>query len=290
MAFPHPDQAWIYGYKHLYLSTDKGDTWVQKSLPDDSLANLIVTAHDTLVLFTNGLLPSTKGYYVSTDAAQSWQFYNLGLDSTSKGFVLNDRYLFVSQYGGVNHVYRVDRQNNNSSTEVFTAQPGEQILDLAFTTPLLGYLLVQKIDGAYVYQTSNGGQDWSSYGPYPYIENLKLTYNLNGFAYGDYGRLLKLADGLPVNISQNPRTGSGSIQLKTNPVNNWAEFLVSSDNPGDGVIQIYDLQFKLLLSKKVERLRANESLSVNVDGLPSGTYIVNYVGKQEILSCRFVKL
>jgi photosystem II stability/assembly factor-like uncharacterized protein len=101
MAFPHPDQAWIYGYKHLYLSTDKGDTWVQKSLPDDSLANLIVTAHDTLVLFTNGLLPSTKGYYVSTDAAQSWQFYNLGLDSIGKGFVLSDRHLYVSQYGAV---------------------------------------------------------------------------------------------------------------------------------------------------------------------------------------------
>jgi hypothetical protein len=171
----------------------------------------------------------------------------------------------------------------------FAAQPGEQILDLAFTTPLLGYLLVQKIDGAYVYQTANGGQDWSSYGPYPYIENLKLTYNLNGFAYGDYGRLLKLADGLPVNISQNPRTGPGSIQLKTNPVSNWAEFVIASDKQEDGLIQIFDMHRRLQLSQRIICGDNNENPKVNIETLASGIYLVKYVSRYEVLSCLFVK-
>jgi hypothetical protein len=176
-------------------------------------------------------------------------------------------------------VYRFYTTSNQPEL-IFTADSSETIADIAFSGALTGYVLCQNSAGSNLYFTQDGGQSWNYVGSYPYINRLKVFSNLNGFAYGSAGRLLKLQDGFPVGLSE-PETPV-TRRISVNP------------NPGDELVwlnlqdlklvfplkmKLLDAQGKVVVSRQINT-REELSKPLSVSGLSNGLYLVSLISPE----------
>ncbi|MDO9511454.1 MAG: T9SS type A sorting domain-containing protein [Bacteroidales bacterium] len=201
-------------HKKLFVSENMGNSWSELNLPDDSLNNMQFINPQTGFLF--GGSTTSGGYYKTIDGGNTWNFNDLGLQKIKKGRMLNDSLGFVLEES-THTIYALQMVNGQNIVSPVFSGVGTSVADFGFTSYETGYVLVNDAannDTSWIFQTNNAGTDWVQYGPYPAFNGLKIFYDQNGFAYGDYGRLLKLGNGYPIGL---PVLNADMARLEVSP-------------------------------------------------------------------------
>jgi photosystem II stability/assembly factor-like uncharacterized protein len=264
------------GRARFFKSGDMAQNWSEVNIPLDTMANMQFITADTGFIFGGGGSTQHGGYYMSTDKGHSWTYNSLELPSIARGQMLSNTLGFVVTAESPARVYRFYTTSNQPEL-IFTADSTETIADIAFSGALTGYVLCQNSAGSNLYFTQDGGQNWNYAGTYPYINRLKVFSNLNGFAYGSAGRLLKLQDGFAVGLSEPGMPVSGRISLHPNPADELVWLNLQNLKPAFPlVLEILDAQGIVLVNRQIKN---PEDLSrpLSVSNLSNGLYLISLI-------------
>lgn len=207
-------------HKKLFVSENLGNTWSELNLPSDSLNSMQFINPLIGYLFGGKGSTTEGGYYKTTNGGNSWVYHSMGLDEPATGRMLNENSGFVLEKNRQSVYFFSDDNGLITTREVFTDENG-LVLDFGFSSENNGYVLVKDSannDLSWIFQTSNGGNNWTKYGPYPFIKSLKVFYDQNGYAFGDYGRVLQLGNGYPVGLPVIHATMT-KLEASPNPAN-----------------------------------------------------------------------
>lgn len=262
----------VYGKAQLYVSDDYGNTWNEFLLPLDTMANMQFINADTGYIFGGGGTTPAGGYYMSEDQGRTWTFYNLNLPPILFGQMLSPELGFVASADTPGKVYWFNAITG--STDFIFECPAEQTLsDMAFTSLYTGYILCRRSDTAFIYSTSDGGVHWNLVGNFPYLKKLKVFSNLNGFAYGTGGRLLKLGAGYPVGLINEDHPAS-CLEIYPNPADRYISIPLSASKVQNLVkVEIFDAAGRQILTKSLVNPAAAQ-LTIDVSALKEGIYIL----------------
>ncbi len=267
------------GRAQLYKSRDMTQNWDEVSIPLDTMANMQFINADTGFIFGGGGTTQYGGYYVSTDNGLTWTYHSLGLPNIARGQMLSNTLGFVVTAENPARVYRFYTTSNPPEL-IFTADSSETIADIAFSSALTGYVLCQNSEGSNLYFTQDGGQNWNYAGTYPYINKLKVFSNLNGFAYGSAGRLLKLQDGFPVGLSEPETPISSRITVHPNPADELVWLNLQDMNPTYPLmLKMLDAQGRIVVSRQINT-REELSKPLSLAGLSNGLYLLKITAQE----------
>ena len=298
--FPHLDKAYMFGkpchvvakksvlnannysYKtygkgRFYASHDQGRTWTEHPLPADTLNNMVFTGPLTGCIFGGGGTTPSGGYYRTTDGGLHWEFYPLGTAEVLKGTMVNDTTGFIITRDTLRQVFRFVRSEQGHTLKLlFTAPADEPVNDLAFSDDHQGYLLTLDTDGAATLrQTTDAGDTWQTWGPYAYLRNLKVFYNLNGFAWGDNGRLLQLANGYPVQTPTPAKAGTSLLTARAIPGTGQIEATIHTTATGQATLTLTDLTGRTLGEWLVTLNGQPQTLRLPTRGLTPGMMVLS---------------
>lgn len=75
------------------------------------------------------------------------------------------------------------------------------------------------------------------------------------------------------------------VIIMPNPASTTATVYLKSNNAGDAFVSLFDLQGRKLRTEKLQAVSGGNTLVLrNLDQLPEGTYIVQVVSGQEVVS------
>ena len=267
----------VYGKGRFYASHDQGRTWTEHPLPADTLNNMVFTGPLTGCIFGGGGTTPSGGYYRTTDGGLHWEFYPLGTAEVLKGTMVNDTTGFIITRDTLRQVFRFVRSEQGHTLKLlFTAPADEPVNDLAFSDDHQGYLLTLDTDGAATLrQTTDAGDTWQTWGPYAYLRNLKVFYNLNGFAWGDNGRLLQLANGYPVQTPTPAKTGTSLITARAIPGTGQIEATINTTATGQATLTLTDLTGRTLGEWLVTLNGQPQTLRLPTRGLTPGMMVLS---------------
>lgn len=272
----------VCGKARLFVSDDFGTTWSEFQLPLDTMANMQFLNSDTGYIFGGGGTTAAGGFYMSEDQGRTWSFYNLNLPPIRMGQMLSGKLGFLASADTPGKVYWFNA--TTGSTDLIFECPANQTLsDIAFTSLYTGYVLCHRNDTAFIYSTLDGGVNWNLTGSFPYLKKLKVFSNLNGFAYGSAGRLLKLGAGYPVGIQVEKDNTIYSLKLNPNPADRYISVPLNPLTCQNSVkIEIIDAAGRLVTSKSIEH-PASGQLIMDVSKLREGIYFL------KVQSCNTIK-
>lgn len=295
LSFPSWDRAYIFGKRcfvvwkksgepitddffsrecgsgRFFRSEDLGNTWQEYSLPLDSLNNMQFTSSQTGYLFGGGGSTPSGGYYRTTDGGLNWQYNELGIKEIAKGIMVNDTIGFALTTDSLPKVYRFSRAGSTHLVqEFYTSSIGFTVLDMGFSDAGSGYLLVKSGDARYILSTTNEGAVWEQFGPYAYLENLKVFYGMNGYAYGKHGRLLQLGNGFPVATGR-PLAYRQTTSVAKNPFDQELTLRFGQALEYEAVISLYDVHGRRVAQALVSKGSLEASLQTT--GLKPGLYL-----------------
>ena len=297
--YPSWNNAWIFGadadmlfdptVKRLLYSSDAGQSWSDKLLPADTINHCVFTASQKGYLFGGAGTTASGGYYLTTDGANTWDFHPLGLPELLLGEVVNDELLFVVAASAQRSVWKVDVANNDLATEIFTADEGLIINSVNFTDVNKGYVLAfyeGLTDISYLYQTDNGGQTWQVFGPYLKLNGLTLFYNLNGFAWGDNGRLLQLANGYPVGTPTPAKAGTSLLTARAIAGTGQIEATIHTTATGQATLTLTDLTGRTLAHWPATLNGQPQTMRLPTRGLTPGMMVLSLETNGHRVACK----
>ncbi len=180
----------------LWMSIDGGEVWEIRNIPND-------TIHD--IDFINGFYGLLFGgsasgkIWVTNNGGISWNEISLSLPALINGSMINPLTAIVSlKEGSIDKLYRINIQSGIHEL-IYSASDERNILNFAFSDINMGYVLAKKdIANTNLLKTINGGLLWDTLGYYNDLDGLEIFYADNGFSFGMYGQLIKLAQGYPL--------------------------------------------------------------------------------------------
>ena len=300
--YPTWDKAWMFGRerdyannptkKRLLYSIDAGVSWEDKLLPVDTINQCLFTDASRGYLFGGAGSTATGGYYLTTDGAGTWDFHPLALPELTMGNVVSNDLLYVVASTSPKTVWRVDAANSDQITQVFTADDGKKIVTIRFIDKDRGVIIVSKGESeynSYIYQTTNGGQTWQVFGPYLSLYGVTLFYDLNGFAWGSYGRLLQLANGYPVN-TPSVEKGVQSMVLTARSIStsDCIEATINTTEVGQATLSLTDLTGRMLGRWPVTLTGSPQTLRLPLQGMSSGMLILNLQMGDSRSACKVI--
>ncbi|MGC8865283.1 MAG: T9SS type A sorting domain-containing protein [Bacteroidales bacterium] len=277
----------ILGKAQLYRSIDMGITWTELSIPLDTMANAHFINADTGFIFGGGGSTTHGGYYLSTDQGNHWTYSSLGLPPIAMGFMLNSSVGFVATQEQPAHIYRFFTDNNQPEL-VFTADSTDSIADFAFSSTQTGWVLCKTGETGKLYYTQDGGQTWYFAGKYPYINKLILSSELNGFAYGTAGRLIKLGQGNAVAMPELRLAENYSLKIQPNPASRVLHILPPEGCiPGKVKISVFEATGKLFKSQEINHT-SKQPIALDVSYLNTGIYFLSLQYGSKIYYGKFI--
>ena len=276
------------GKGRFYASHDQGHTWTEHPLPADTLNNMVFTGPLTGCIFGGGGTTPSGGYYRTTDGGLHWEFNPLGTAEVLKGTMVNDTTGFIITRDTLRQVYRFVRTaQGNTLKLLFTAPADEPVNDLAFSDDHQGYLLTLDTEGAAtLHQTTDAGDTWQTWGPYAYLRNLKVFYNLNGFAWGDNGRLLQLANGYPVGTPSPAKAGTSLLTARAIPGTGQIEATIHTTATGQATLTLTDLTGRTLAHWPATLNGQPQTLRLPTRGLTPGMMVLSLETNGHRVACK----
>ncbi|MEJ5304187.1 MAG: T9SS type A sorting domain-containing protein [Bacteroidales bacterium] len=271
-----------YGRARFFRSTNQGSNWTEMPLPLDTLANLVFTGREEGYLFGGGGTTPAAGFYKTLNGGETWEYTALGLPSIQKGQIVNSNLMFLLTADSISAVYRAIKTGSGWDTTMVFKQPtGLTIRDIGFTGENEGYVLcVYESDNflSTIYYTTDGGEHWTVLGNYPFLNSLRVTYNMNGYAFGMAGRILQLNDGYPVGQNQTIEFNRNSCLFAyPNPFyDNLIITLPKECATELSQINIWDNQGRKVLNL----IKQGKQISINVAGLVPGIYMIEIINEK----------
>ncbi|MDD3666393.1 MAG: T9SS type A sorting domain-containing protein, partial [Bacteroidales bacterium] len=124
-------------------------------------------------------------------------------------------------------------------------------------------------------QTTDAGDTWQTWGPYAYLRNLKVFYNLNGFAWGDNGRLLQLANGYPVGTPTPIEAHPAGLTARAIPGTGQIEATINTTATGQATLTLTDLTGRTLGEWLVTLNEQPQTLRLPTRGLTPGMMVLS---------------
>ncbi|MGC8866343.1 MAG: T9SS type A sorting domain-containing protein [Bacteroidales bacterium] len=279
--FPNQELSY-YGPPRFFRSSDQGLHWTELPLPADTLANMDFLSREEGFIFGGGGTTPSTGFYHTLDGGDTWTYVPLGLPPIVKGQLVDAHLMYFLTADSIPSIYRALYNGTNWDTlKVFTCLPGQWIRDIGFTGENTGYVLClshQNSQTSFIYYTTDAGNTWQLLGTYPYLNSLRVTYNLNGFAYGLMGRILQLNEGYPTGISfpQVP-TSMNEPTLRPNSFGERFRIILPKSQSGlRSDVSIFDLGGRLLYQTTFQGTQAE----IYPGPLASGVYLVSIQNEQ----------
>ena len=170
---------------------------------------------------------------------------------------------------------------------LYTAPADEPVNDLAFSDDHQGYLLTLDTEGAAtLHQTTDAGDTWQTWGPYAYLRNLKVFYNLNGFAWGDNGRLLQLANGYPVGTPTPAKTGTSLLTARAIAGTGQIEATIHTTATGQATLTLTDLTGRTLAHWPATLNGQPQTLRLPTRGLTPGMMVLSLETNGHRVACK----
>ncbi len=280
-----------YGKARFFRSTDQGNSWIEIPLPLDTMANIVFTGRDEGYIFGGGGTTPSAGFYRTLNGGETWEHTPLGLPFIRKGQLVNPNLMFLLTDDSIPVVYRAFNHGSGwDTTKVFTQPTGLILRDIGFTSENEGYVLcISESDNflSTLYYTTDGGNHWNTLGNFPFLNSLRVTYNMNGFAYGTAGRILQLNEGYPVGNEQSTDfTGHDLPFALPNPFTDRLTIQLPSEC-GNKISQItvYDSKGTVVLAQHHQ----GRQISLNTASFSPGLYLVGIVNAKGQWHLKVVK-
>jgi photosystem II stability/assembly factor-like uncharacterized protein len=271
-----------YGRARFFRSIDQGSSWMEMPLPLDTMANIVFTGRDEGYIFGGGGTTTSAGFYRTLNGGETWEHTALGLPFIRKGQLVNPDLMYLLTDDSIAAVYRAFNHGSGWDTTMVFKQPtGLIIRDIGFTGENEGYVLcVYESDNflSTIYYTTDGGEHWTVLGNYPFLNSLRVTYNMNGYAFGMAGRILQLNDGYPVGQNQTVESNRSPC-LFAYPTPFYDNLNISL--PKECATELSKINLWDIQGRKVLNLRKQgKQISINAAGLVPGIYMIEIINEK----------
>lgn len=238
--------------RFLKVSYNAGLSWAECNLPSNDINSFdFITGLEGYIFggLHSGIVWRTF------DGGNTWSEMSVPLNQIQKGQVINNVQAFVSILNSQNipEIHRIDLNNGNTTLVFSTLDSNTWISDFSFTDNDFGYVISVGHGGLWdncsLYKTINGGTDWELLGVYPNIYKLKTFYEDNGFAYGNYGSLVMLADGYP--LSNNQLTAKPDSKFKVATDGHQIRVEIPDISYFPAMISVFDLQGRRVYTSRM---------------------------------------
>jgi photosystem II stability/assembly factor-like uncharacterized protein len=257
-------------YGQIYKTTDGGTHWTSVTSGTTNSLNSIYFANDSIgyIVGSGGVILKT------TDGGNSWSSLTSGTIST-----LNSIYFINSDTGfavGNGILLKTFDGGLTWSSETYPFN----LSSIHFPNANYGYVVG---DGGKLLKTTDGGNTWN----YMHSEttiNLSgvfFTDSITGFIIGSAATLLKTTNGGMVNTKPVFLSNS-SINIYPNPS---SDFISINNNSEHATLQLFDINGKLILTK---RLSANEN-KLDISTIKNGLYIAKIISPDNVKTTKIIK-
>jgi len=266
------DTNLIAGTEHgIFLSTDKGNSWISLGLTSNFIYSLAVSGNNILCGAYN------SGVFLSTDNGTTWNAVNTGLtDNMVYSLAINGNYIFAgTQYGGV----FLSLNNGSSWTTASIGIPYGSIYSLTIKD---NNIFAGTTNG--VFLSTNNGITWDNIN-----SGLPTQRQVNCFAF----------DNVYAYISDNGlgvwrRPLSDFAGIKENTINDNVSIY---PNPAKDILTIETntntqqrLEITNLIGQTVYTNNINnKKATINTSAFANGVYILKLSSDKETVVRKFVK-
>jgi hypothetical protein len=284
--------------KHLFVSTSSGVTRIS-GLGD--------------VYSSESNFKTKVGYSTAAPAASPTATTSTKISNVSyEGLAINPRnsndLLLLAGFSGVN------RRTSNASTATSTSNLSSTILQ-SITNPGVACYdgIIDRLDdnvlvvgtSSGVFISEDGGVTWENasagFEGTPVFEVRQQWRSFDQGSYrsgeiyvGTYGRgIWSTAAYLGVNDNNEMSLTNFKTKLKSypNPTNESTTLSFNLAKTGDVDVQVYSITGRLVKSINKKNLSSGENtLFIDCDDIPNGTYIVKFVSGKQVESVKFIKL
>ena len=278
----------------LIKSTDSGDTWTSTDMSAHATALVEVKFFNEMIGYAAGK-SATGGIVIkTTDGGTTWsEVYNSG---TAGEFVWK---LQILEGSSGNTIFGAIQQAATTSGRLIVSAdagsnwteknvPGADIQAVGFISETHGWM---GGSDAGIMETTDGGDTWNNIGVGGNLNRIFVVNNTYAFASGTTiyrysDETLSTEDVLGERLPLN-------IVLSENPVGNLLKFSIDYRFNDNMVIELYDIQGKLIRQLTKDRFDAVEGGTKNyefpVNDLSSGLYILNFHNTTGRQSLKFIK-
>ncbi len=276
-----------------YLANWESETKLLPLPLVDTVFSSMDVSEKMLFLFGEQLIEGA-GYYYSSDLGQQWHFRDIGLDFIDYGFAKSDDEIYV--FDTATHYLWLDRFSQNAPPEsILEIEGGDHIVDI-----------IQKQDGrmvllsdlntpryiagnSFIFLEQSEGV-YEKMGPFPRLNGLALDPDgQHVWAYGRQGRLLYIGEGLPVGLSALEDPEPSVFKIYGNPISHNLEFSVNLDFQGEALLQVVDMNGKLVQENRIILQGQAARFLVNTSRLPSGICVCSLIAGDKRFSEKIVK-
>ncbi|HPO61755.1 MAG TPA: YCF48-related protein [Candidatus Kapabacteria bacterium] len=251
--------GFIISDNNLLKTTDAGETWKKiENIPSDTLSRFIFYNENIAWISTiNGLLKTT-------DAGETWKMINTRYSSYPIRSIVDENTAYMWLSLGLNALFKTT--DGGAYWKRISSGTGFDSYINTFDVNKEG-VFIGVGDCGIIKRTTDDGIHWDaiSTGYYQSLNNIQFLDNLNGWAAGNYGEILKTTDGgqtweekkspiITDNIEYfqffNSNTGI-TVSHYTDPYNNYLYFYKTTDGGKEWfkiseVTDIYSAEFFFL--------------------------------------------
>ncbi|WP_406682781.1 YCF48-related protein [Seonamhaeicola sp. MEBiC1930] len=279
---------------YIIKSTDSGSSWSYTDMSLHATALVEVTFISELIGYAAG--KSTTGATVlkTIDGGTTWnEVYNSNISGEYvwKLQVLDsdNDVLFGAVYTSAPNPGKLISSSNAGLNWNSYDAPESGVQAVGFINENTGWMGGHDTG---FYETTNGGQSWT---------NLNIGSNLNrifilssGTAFGSGTTIYKFtSESLSTqNFEDNYQGNPLAINLANNPIRNTLRFTIDFNGADNILINLYDIQGKLLrrLTREIIMDSTKKEYAFDVKELSEGTYIIDFHNNLGRISKKFIKL
>ncbi|RMA64543.1 T9SS type A sorting domain-containing protein [Ulvibacter antarcticus] len=265
--------AW-FSPAYIIKSFDGGSNWDFIDMTSYSNALVEVLFIDENHGYASGSAFSGGIILETTDGGDSWtEIYNSNLPGDyvwKLQLMENNTYIYGSIQS--NSQGKLIKSFDSGATWVEKDFPDSSVQAIGFVSPTRGWMGGHNSG---FYETNDGGDTWT---------NISLGYNLNRFqffndqlAYCSGDTIYKFEDELSVSEFEQTPTKDIKIVIAPVPVKNKLNIDIYYEHVDNLLIQLYDINGKLLEHLKRDRVADAGIKSYSFDfNYPTGTYVVDF--------------
>lgn len=279
---------------HVIKSTDSGDTWSYTDMSPYANALVEIKFLNEDIGFAGGRSNSGAVVLKTEDGGNTWnEIYNSNISGQYvwklQIFENNPSLIFGAVYASAPNEGKLIKSVDGGENWVAYTAPESSVQAVGFINENRGWM------GGHTtgfYETNDGGQTWTNTN---IGSNLNRIFVLNpNLAFASGTSIYKFTSttlGTTKNVDGNFKGNPLDITLTKNPIEQQLEFSINFESSDNIMINLYDMQGRLLkqLSRDIINTGTSKRYNFDVKYLSNGTYILEFHNNLGRVSKQFIK-